>query len=133
VALIIGATGWMALTRIVRGQVLSVKERDFVDAARTLGATPFRILFRHILPSVSSPIIVYFSLGLADAVLIESALSFLGLGVPPYQASWGNMLTEGQISILSGAWWVALFPGVMILATALFVNFLGDGLQESLY
>jgi peptide/nickel transport system permease protein len=133
VAIIIGATSWMALARIVRGQFLSLKRREFVDAARALGAGPVRIIFRHLLPSATSQIIVYFTLGLADAVLVESALSFLGLGVPAYQASWGNMLSDGQISILSGAWWVALFPGLMILLTALSINFVGDGLQESLY
>jgi peptide/nickel transport system permease protein len=133
VALIIGATSWMALARIVRGQFLSLKKREFVDAARALGAGPLRIVFRHLLPSATSQIIVFFTLGLADAVLVESALSFLGLGVPAYQASWGNMLSDGQISILSGSWWVALFPGLMILLTALSINLVGDGLQESLY
>jgi peptide/nickel transport system permease protein len=133
VALIIGATSWMALARLVRGQFLSLKGREFVEAARALGAGPIRIVFRHLLPSATSQIIVFFTLGLADAVLVESALSFLGLGVPAYQASWGNMLSDGQISILSGSWWVALFPGLMILLTALSINFVGDGLQESLF
>jgi peptide/nickel transport system permease protein len=133
VALIIGATSWMALARIVRGQFLTLKGREFVEAARALGAGPVRIVFRHLLPSATSQIIVFFTLGLADAVLVESALSFLGLGVPAYQASWGNMLSDGQISILSGSWWVALFPGLMILLTALSINFVGDGLQESLF
>ena len=133
VALIIGATSWMALARIVRGQFLTLKGREFVEAARALGAGPVRIVFRHLLPSATSQIIVFFTLGLADAVLVESALSFLGLGVPAYQASWGNMLNDGQISILSGSWWVALFPGLMILLTALSMNFVGDGLQESLF
>jgi peptide/nickel transport system permease protein len=133
VVLIIGITSWMAVARIVRGQVLTLKERDFVQAARSLGARPGRIIFRHIVPNVSSQILVFSTLGLADAVLVESALSFLGLGVPPYQASWGNMLIDGQIGILGGSWWVAFFPGLMILLTALSVNFLGDGLQESLF
>jgi peptide/nickel transport system permease protein len=133
VIVIIGITSWMAIGRIVRGQFLSMKQRGFVDAARCLGARPARIVFLHILPNVSSQIIVYFTLGLADAVLVESALSFLGLGVPPYQASWGNMLIDGQIGILGGTWWVAFFPGLMILLTALSINFVGDGLQESLF
>ena len=133
VIVIIGVTSWMAIARIVRGQFLTMKQRDFVEAARCLGAQPARIIFLHILPNVSSQIIVYFTLGLADAVLVESALSFLGLGVPPYQASWGNMLIDGQIGILSGTWWVAFFPGLMILLTALSINFVGDGLQESLF
>jgi peptide/nickel transport system permease protein len=133
VIFIIGITSWMAVARIVRGQMLTLKERDFVQAARSLGARPARIIFRHIVPNVSSQILVFSTLGLADAVLVESALSFLGLGVPPYQASWGNMLIDGQIGILGGSWWVAFFPGLMILLTALSVNFLGDGLQESLF
>lgn len=133
VIVIIGITSWMALARIVRGQFLTLKQRDFVEAARCVGVRPVRIVFRHILPNVSSQIIVFFTLGLADAVLVESALSFLGLGVPPYQASWGNMLIDGQIGILGGAWWVAFFPGLMILLTALSINFVGDGLQESLF
>jgi peptide/nickel transport system permease protein len=133
VALIIGATSWMMLARVVRGQFLSLKRREFVEAARALGAGPVRIVFRHLLPSASSQIIVFFTLGLADAVLVESALSFLGLGVPAYQASWGNMLSDGQVSIVSGFWWVALFPGLMILLTALSINLVGDGLQESLF
>jgi peptide/nickel transport system permease protein len=133
VIVIIGITSWMAIARIVRGQFLTMKERDFIEAARCLGVRPARIVFRHILPNVSSQIIVFFTLGIADAVLVESALSFLGLGVPPYQASWGNMLNEGQIGILGGVWWVAFFPGLMILLAALSINFLGDGLQESLF
>jgi peptide/nickel transport system permease protein len=133
VIVIIGITSWMAIARIVRGQFLTMKEREFVEAARCLGVQPARIVFRHILPNVSSQIIVFFTLGIADAVLVESALSFLGLGVPPYQASWGNMLNDGQIGILSGTWWVAFFPGLMILLTALSINLLGDGLQESLF
>jgi peptide/nickel transport system permease protein len=133
VIVVIGITSWMAIARIVRGQFLTLKQRDFVAAARCVGSKPLRIVFRHILPNVSSQIIVYFTLGLADAVLVESALSFLGLGVPPYQASWGNMLIDGQIGILSGTWWIAFFPGLLILLTALSINFLGDGLQESLF
>jgi peptide/nickel transport system permease protein len=133
VIIIIGITSWMAIARIVRGQFLSIKQRDFVEAARCIGATPVRIVFLHILPNASSQIIVYFTLGLADAILVESALSFLGLGVPPYQASWGNMLIDGQIGILGGTWWVAFFPGLMILLTTLSINFVGDGLQESLF
>lgn len=133
VVIVIGITSWMAIARIVRGQFLTLKHRDFVEAARCLGAGAGRIIFQHILPNVSSQIIVFFTLGLADAVLVESALSFLGLGVPPYQASWGNMLMDGHISILSGSWWIAFFPGLAILLTALSINFLGDGLQESLF
>lgn len=129
VTLIIALTSWMGAARVVRGQFLSLVHRDFVEAARALGCTPWRIVLRHLLPNASSQIIVLLALGVADAVLVESALSFLGLGVPPYQASWGNMLTDGQVGILSGSWWIALFPGLMILLTALSVNLVGDGLQ----
>lgn len=133
VVLIIGATGWMALTRIVRGQVLTLRSRDFVTAAVASGAGAGRVLWRHIVPNVSSQIIVYFTLGVADAILVESALSFLGLGVPPYVASWGNMLNDGLAGVLNGSWWIAFFPGMMIMLTALSVNLIGDGLQESLF
>jgi len=133
VVVIVGLTTWMGPARIVRGNLLSLKRRDFVDAARLAGATPLRIVVRHLLPGVSSQIIVFLTLGLADAVLIEAALSFLGLGIPPYQASWGNMLIDGQVSILSGQWWITLFPGLAILIASLAFNLFGDGLQESLY
>ena len=133
VVLIIGLTSWMGPAQIVRGNLLSLRRRDFIDAAVVSGARPLRIVLRHLLPGVSSQIVVFLTLGLADAVLIESALSFLGLGIPPYQASWGNMLIDGQVSILAGQWWIALFPGLAILLTSLAINLFGDGLQESLY
>lgn len=133
VILIVGLTTWMGPTRIVRSNLLSLKRRDFVDAAVVAGATPARIVLRHLLPGVSSQIIVFLTLGLADAILIEAALSFLGLGIPPYQASWGNMLNDGQVSILAGQWWIPLFPGLAILIASLAFNLFGDGLQESLY
>jgi peptide/nickel transport system permease protein len=112
---------------------LTLKHRDFVIAARATGCSKRRIVFSHILPNVTSQILVSFTLGVANAVLVESALSFLGLGVPVYQASWGNMLMDGQMSILTGAWWVAFFPGLMILLTAEAINLFGDGLEDALY
>jgi len=133
VILVIGLTSWMGVARIVRGQFLTLKHRDFVIAARATGCSKRRIVFSHILPNVTSQILVSFTLGVANAVLVESALSFLGLGVPVYQASWGNMLMDGQMSILTGAWWVAFFPGLMILLTAEAINLFGDGLEDALY
>ncbi len=130
---IIGLTTWLGLARIVRGQVLSLREREFILAARALGVPTGRIIARHLLPNVAGPVIVFATLGVADAVLIEAALSFLGLGVPPFEASWGNMLTEGQVAALSGAWWIPLFPGLVVLITALAVNLVGDGLQQALF
>jgi len=128
---IIGLTVWLGLARIVRGQVLSLREREFILAARAVGASTGRIIVRHLLPNVAGPVIVFATLGVADAILIEAALSFLGLGVPPFEASWGNMLTDGQVAALSGAWWIPLFPGLVILITALAVNLVGDGLQQA--
>ena len=96
-----------------------------------MGVPTGRIILRHLLPNVAGPVIVFATLGVADAILIEAALSFLGLGVPPFEASWGNMLTDGQVAALSGAWWIPLFPGLVILITALAVNLVGDGLQQA--
>jgi peptide/nickel transport system permease protein len=129
VALIIAATRWMPLARLVRGQFLSLKERDFVLAARATGCSGVRIVGRHLLPNTLGPILVFFSLALADAILLESALSFLGLGLPAGQPSWGGILADGRASILSGAWWTVLFPGLAILAVTAAINLLGDELQ----
>ncbi len=128
---IIGLTVWLGLARVVRGQVLSLREREFILAARALGVPTGRVITRHLLPNVVGPVIVFATLGVADAILIEAALSFLGLGIPPFEASWGNMLTDGQVAALSGAWWIPLFPGLVILITALAVNLVGDGLQQA--
>ncbi len=130
---IIAATAWMALARIVRGQILSLREREFVVAARALGASPLRVLAHHLLPNLAPQVVVFATLGMADAILVEASLSFLGLGVPPYQPSWGNMLIDGQIGVLAGQWWIALFPGLAILTTALAVNLAGDGIQDALF
>ena len=129
VALMIALTRWMGLARLVRGQFLSLKEREFVQAARAIGCPGRRIVVRHLLPNTSGQIGVSFSFALADAILIESALSFLGLGLPASQASWGSMLAEARASILAGAWWVALFPGLMILLVTAAVNLLADEFQ----
>jgi peptide/nickel transport system permease protein len=117
--------------RIVRASVLSLREQEFVDAARGLGAVNARIVFRHILPNCLSPVIVQASLGMGYAILVEAALSFLGLGVQPPQASWGSMLAEGR-GFLDSAPWFATFPGLAIFVTVLGLNFLGDRLREAL-
>jgi peptide/nickel transport system permease protein len=132
VVLVIGATSWMQTARIVRSEALSVKEREFFLAARAVGARTLRLLLRHILPNTVAPIIVASTLGVADAILIEASLSFLGLGVPPYVASWGNMLMTSRASILEKIWWTSVFPGGLIALTMLSFNFAGDGLRDVL-
>ncbi|BDV43536.1 peptide ABC transporter permease [Geotalea uraniireducens] len=128
---IIGLTGWMGVARLVRAEVLSLRERDFVLAARALGASDWRILFHHILPNALSPVLVSASLGVAGAILTESALSFLGIGVQPPTPSWGNMLTSGK-DYLEFAWWLSLFPGLAILITVLAYNLVGEGIRDAL-
>ncbi|HHI96721.1 MAG TPA: ABC transporter permease, partial [Thermodesulfatator atlanticus] len=115
--------------RLVRAEFLSLKERDFVLAEKALGAGTFRIIFSHILPNALPPILVSATLGIGNAILIESALSFLGLGVQPPIPSWGNMLTEGK-ETLEVAWWLSVFPGLAILITVLAFNLLGEAIQE---
>ncbi len=131
IMIVIGLTSWMGVTRLVRAEFLSLREREFVLSAQTLGAKNLRLIFRHLLPNSLTPIIVSFVLGVASAVLIESGLSFLGLGVQPPQASWGNILTDGKEYIQFG-WWLSLFPGLAILLTVLGYNLLGEGLRDAL-
>ncbi|WP_240702824.1 ABC transporter permease [Thermodesulfobacterium sp. TA1] len=128
---VIGATSWMGVARLVRAEILSLKERDFVLIAKTYGASTLRILFRHLIPNAFPPILVSASLGLGQAILIESALSFLGIGVQPPIPSWGNMLIEGK-ETLEVAWWLSFFPGMAILITVLAFTILGETLQEVL-
>lgn len=128
---IIGLTGWMGVARLVRAEFLSLRERDFVLAARALGASDLRIIFRHILPSALSPVLVSATLGVAGAILTESALSFLGIGVQPPTPSWGNMLIVGK-QTLGTAWWLSAFPGLAILLTVLGYNLLGEGIRDAL-
>jgi peptide/nickel transport system permease protein len=133
VMIIIGVFGWTGLARLVRGQVLSIRERDYVLAARAIGARQGRILVRHILPSTIAPILVSATLGLSGAVLTESGLSFLGIGVQAPQASWGSMLnTAMQLSVLQGKPWRWLPPAVAIALMVLAVNFIGDALRDAL-
>jgi peptide/nickel transport system permease protein len=131
IMIVIGLTSWMGVARLVRAEFLSLKEREFVLAARALGASDFRIIFRHILPNAMSPVLVSAVLGIAGAVLVESALSFLGIGVQPPTASWGNILTIGKDNI-EIAWWISVFPGLAIFATVLAYNLLGEGIRDSI-
>jgi peptide/nickel transport system permease protein len=131
IVLIIGLTSWMYLARIVRAQFLSLKENDFVLAARATGTSQFEIIFRHILPNSIAPIVVSATLGIANAILAEAYISFLGLGVQPPTATWGNML-DGANNYLESAPWLWFFPGLLILMTVLSINFLGDGLRDAL-
>jgi peptide/nickel transport system permease protein len=128
---IIGVTGWMGIARLVRAEFLSLKEREFVQAARALGAGDGRIIFRHLLPNSLAPVMVSATLGVAGAILTESALSFLGLGVQPPTPSWGNILTAGKDNI-EIAWWLSLFPGLAILITVMGYNLLGEGIREAI-
>jgi peptide/nickel transport system permease protein len=131
VMIIIGLTGWMGVARLVRAEVLSLREREFVMAARVLGASDFRILFRHVLPNAISPVLVSATLGVAGAILTESALSFLGIGVPPPTPSWGNILSSGK-EFIEFAWWLSLFPGLAIFVTVLAYNLVGEGVRDAL-
>jgi peptide/nickel transport system permease protein len=129
IMVIIGLTSWMGVARLVRAETLSLREREFVAASRLAGAGVCRILFWHILPNALAPVLVAGTLGIAGAILTESALSFLGIGVEIPTASWGNMLTEGR-DAMSVAWWLSVFPGLAILITVLSYNLLGEGLRE---
>lgn len=131
IMIVIGLTSWMGVTRLVRAEFLSLHGREFVLASRTLGAKDARLIFRHLLPNSLTPIIVSSVLGVASAVLMESGLSFLGLGVQAPQASWGNILTDGK-EYIQFAWWLSLFPGMAILLTVLGYNLLGEGLRDAL-
>jgi peptide/nickel transport system permease protein len=131
VMIIIGVTSWMGVARLVRGQFLALNEMDYVTAARALGAKDGRMIFFHILPNAMSPVYVSAVLGIAGAILVESSLSFLGLGVQPPTPSWGNIITAGK-DLIDIAWWLTLFPGLAILITVLGYNLLGEGLQDAL-
>jgi len=130
VSIVIGLFSWPYISRIVRGQVLSLREKEFVEASRSLGSTNWRIVFREILPNVAAPIIVYSTLIIPNNVLFEASLSYLGVGVPPTTPSWGRMLSEASTHIES--WWMMLFPGLFLLLTTLAFNLVGDGLRDAL-
>ena len=133
VMVVIGILGWTGTTRLLRGQILSVREWDFVTAARCVGASNRQIMFRHILPNALAPLLVAATFGVAGAILTEAGLSYLGLGVLPPAPSWGSMLNGAQsIYILENFWWLWLPPGVAIFVTVLAINFMGDGLRDAL-
>jgi peptide/nickel transport system permease protein len=131
VMVVIGITSWMGTSRFVRAEFLSLRERDFVQAAKALGVKDRRIIFRHILPNALAPVFVTATLDVASAILVEAGLSFLGFGVQPPAPSWGNILTEGRTYIFD-AWWLTVFPGLAILITVLSFNLLGEGLRDAL-
>ncbi|MCX7914031.1 MAG: ABC transporter permease [Thermodesulfovibrionales bacterium] len=131
IMVVIGVTGWMDVARLVRAEFLSLKEREFVAAAKAIGASDFRIIFKHLLPNALSPVFVAATFGMAGAILIESSLSFLGLGVQPPEPSWGNILTSGKDNI-TVAWWLSVYPGLAILITVLSYNLVGEGLRDAL-
>ncbi|MBM3470153.1 MAG: ABC transporter permease [Armatimonadetes bacterium] len=124
-------TGWVVYARLVRGEVLALKTLDYVEAARALGAQQMRIVLRHLLPNLWTPVIILSSLQVAQFIVAEAAISFLGFGVQPPMASWGNMLNEGKTYIYN-AWWMTTFPGVALVLTALGVNLVGDWLRDTL-
>lgn len=128
---VIGLTGWMGVARLVRAEVLAIREMDYILAARCIGCSDVRIILRHILPNAMSPVLVAATLGVAGAILTESALSFLGIGVQPPTPSWGNILTSGK-DYIEFAWWLSLFPGLAILVTVLAYNLLGEGIRDAL-
>ncbi len=131
IVLIIGATSWMYLARIVRAEFLSIKENEYILAARATGTPTGQIIFQHILPNAIAPIVVSATLGVANAITLEAYISFLGLGVQPPTATWGNML-EGAYNYIETAPWLWIFPGTLIVLTVLSINFVGDGLRDAL-
>jgi peptide/nickel transport system permease protein len=128
---VIGLTGWMGVARLVRAEFLALKEREFVLWSQSIGASAFRIIWRHILPNAMAPVLVAMTLGIPAAILTESGLSFLGLGVQPPHATWGNILNEGKDAI-ELAWWLSVYPGLAILVTVLSYNLLGEGIRDAL-
>lgn len=128
----IGIVNWAPVARVVRGQVLSVKEKEYVEAAIALGGKDFRIIFKHILPNVLAPVIVQATLGMGSIIMLESSLSFLGFGIQPPTPSWGYMIDQGRQFLLGGAWWWSIFPGFAIMSLVLGFNLLGDGLRDAL-
>jgi peptide/nickel transport system permease protein len=128
--LLMAGTGWFAVSRLVRAETLVLREREFIVAARALGASPFRILVRHVLPNVAAPALVSATLGIANVILLEAGLSYLGIGVRPPTASWGAIIQDGAEQV-SDLWWLTLFPGLAILVTVFACNALGDALRDA--
>jgi peptide/nickel transport system permease protein len=128
---VIGLTGWMGVTRLVRAEFLTLREREFVIWSESIGAGAVRVIFKHILPNAIAPVLVAMTLGIPAAILTESGLSFLGLGVQPPYATWGNILNDGK-ELITYAWWLTLYPGLAILITVLSYNLLGEGIRDAL-
>ncbi len=131
IVLILGATSWMGVARLVRGEFLSLRNQEFIEASHAQGASSIWIMIRHMLPNALAPIFVAATLGVADAIMLESALSFLGFGIQPPTPSWGNMLTDAQQYMISTPW-LAFYPGILIFLTVASINFVGDGLRDAL-
>lgn len=127
--LVLGITGWTSIARLMRAEFLKLRETEYVTSARAIGASETRVMFRHILPNALAPVLVPITFGIASAILVENALSFLGFGSPPPNASWGNLLNAGQQNL--SMWWLILFPGIAIFLTVLAYNLIGEGLQEA--
>ncbi len=130
IIIVLGLTGWTGTARLIRGEILSLRERDFIQAARAVGAGAPRIILRHLVPNALTPVLVSATLGVAGAILTEAGLSFLGFGVQPPQPTWGNILTEGRLYIFD-AWWLTVFPGLAILLTVLAFNLVGEALRDA--
>jgi peptide/nickel transport system permease protein len=129
--LVIGATGWTGVARLVRGEFLKLAEQDFVTSARALGASHTRLMFRHMLPNAMGPVLVTVAFGVAGAILTESGLSYLGFGAPPPTPTWGEMISQGK-EHLDEAWWLLFFPGLSIFLTVTIYNLAGDGLRDAM-
>jgi len=132
VVLVIGGTSWMQVARLVRTQFFSLKQQDFIQAARVLATPNLKIIIRHLLPNCFVSIMVISIINIGHAIITESTLSFLGLGIPQHEPSWGNMLMGGQMTLLNGSWWQTVFPGLFIVFTVLSINFLGDAIRDAL-
>lgn len=131
IMVVIGLTGWMQIARLVRGEFLTLREREFVLYEKVIGNKDFIIIFKHILPNAINPVVVSAAFGIAGAILTETALSFLGLGVQPPTPSWGNILTSGK-DMMEAAWWLSVFPGIFIFISVLCYNLIGEGLKDAL-
>jgi peptide/nickel transport system permease protein len=129
--LLLGLTGWFGVSRLVRAEVVAVNAREFIAAARTLGARPERILVRHVVPQVLTPVLVAATLGVGHIIVVEAGLSFLGYGIPQPRASWGSIIADGR-DVLASAWWISLFPGLALSATVLALNVVADRLRQAL-
>jgi peptide/nickel transport system permease protein len=127
--LVLAATTWMAAARVVRGEVLSLRGRDWVDAARAAGSAPARLGFLHLLPAAVAPLVIESTLRVGDTILLEASLSFLGLGIPPPAPSWGNLIADGRDRLLD-AWWISTFPGLLVAGTVLSLHLVGEGVRD---